>query len=90
MENQTHGSTTRFDDWNETVNCNECARYWDSSCDGVSCGVKRTCTSFLATRSVVIPEQLNAVRDVVKWLLVGHICSWAVVISLVVILLGKI
>lgn len=86
MEKQS--TQTIFDDWNETVNCNECARYWDSSCDGVSCGVKRTCTSFLATRSVVIPEQIKNLTDLVKWLIVAQICSWAAIAILGVIMLG--
>lgn len=62
-----------FDDWNDVVNCNECARYWDDSCDGVSKGSTRRCTSFLATRSVVIPEQISALKRAVKSL------WWAVV-----------
>lgn len=67
----TNKNNSRFDDWTE-VDCNECARYWDSSCDGVSKGQNRLCTSFLATRSVVIPEQIKRLQKVVKWLL------WAV------------
>ena len=57
----------RFEDWEE-VDCNECARYWDSSCDGVSKGSKKACNSFLATRSVVIPARLNALEKSNKWL----------------------
>lgn len=57
----------RFEDW-EKVDCNECAKYWDSSCDGVKCnansdksstGSTRLCNSFLPTRSVVIPARIN-------------------------------
>ena len=47
----------RFEDW-DTVDCNQCARYWDSSCDGVN-KEKRICQSFLATREVIIPEQIK-------------------------------
>lgn len=47
----------RFEDWTE-VDCNQCARYWDSSCDGVDKG-KRICQSFLATREVLIPAQIK-------------------------------
>ena len=57
----------RFEDWEE-VDCNECARYWDSSCDGVTKGSKKPCNSFLATRSVVIPARLNALEKSNKWL----------------------
>ena len=48
----------RFDSWFE-VDCNDCARYWDSSCDGVPKDVGRSCGSFLATRSVILPEQIK-------------------------------
>lgn len=62
--------TKRFSDWQE-VDCNDCAHYWDNSCDGVQCSVKgsgKPCTSFLATRSVVIPLQIKALRERLKWL----------------------
>ena len=45
----------RFEEW-EQVDCNQCARYWDSSCDGAE---KRICNSYLATREVIIPEQIK-------------------------------
>ena len=50
--------TKRFDDWID-ADCNDCARYWDDSCDGVSKGDKKPCNSFIATRSVVIPEKIK-------------------------------
>ena len=56
----------RFEDWVK-VDCNECARYWDSSCDG-SQGSERPCNSFLATRSVVIPAKINKLEKAVKGL----------------------
>lgn len=59
-----------FDDF-QRVDCNDCAHYWDSSCDGVNCSVKgssKPCTSFLATRSVVIPLQIKAIVGHLKWL----------------------
>lgn len=62
----------RFQDWVE-VDCNECARYWDSSCDG-SGGRRNPCNSFLATRSVVIPEQIKSLQKRVQWL------SWILLI----------
>ena len=74
----TNKNTSRFDEWTE-VDCNECARYWDSSCDGVSKGQNRLCTSFLATRSVVIPEEIKALEKRIKWL------EWAVGFSLIII-----
>lgn len=60
-------SEKRFSDWCE-VNCEDCARYWDNSCDGVKKGSSRPCNSFLATRSIVIPEQIKALQKSVKWL----------------------
>lgn len=57
----------RFEDW-EDVDCNECERYWDSSCDGVSKGSYKPCNSFLATRSVVIPAKIKALEGRVRWL----------------------
>lgn len=50
----------RFEDWK--VDCNECARYWDSSCDGVQAHSK-PCNSFHATRSVILPAELDALRS---------------------------
>lgn len=75
----TNIGTKRFEDWEE-VNCNECSRYWDDSCDGVKKGSRKPCTSFLATRSVVIPQQLNALRKAVKWLYAYLIFEWVVAI----------
>ena len=57
----------RFEGW-DTVDCNECARYWDSSCDGVLTGSTKPCNSFLATRSVVIPSQIKRLKKQVNWL----------------------
>ena len=54
----------RFEDWVK-VDCNECARYWDSSCDG-SQGSQKPCNSFSATRSVVIPAKLNELEKKVE------------------------
>lgn len=71
-------STKRFDTWDE-VNCNECSRYWDDSCDAVSQGSRRLCNSFLATRSVVIPAQLNALKTKVKGL------YWTVVLNTILV-----
>lgn len=59
----------RFEDW-EKVDCNECARYYDSSCDGVKKGSEKPCNSFLATRGLVIPAKLNSLEKrcrVLEW-----------------------
>lgn len=55
------------------ADCNECARYWDSSCDGVTKDSRKPCNSFLATRNVVIPQQIKALESSLKWLIVGSI-----------------
>ena len=78
-----------FDDFPK-VDCNECAHYWDSSCDGVKTpeeGSQRLCTSFLATRSVVIPAQIEALQRALKWLAAGVIL---IGISNVISILGMI
>ena len=59
------GENKRFDDW-EQVDCNDCSHYWDSSCDGASKGSRVGCNSFLATRSIVIPEKVNKLEKRVK------------------------
>ena len=56
----------RFEDWVK-VDCNDCAKYWDSSCDGPQ-GPHRPCNSYLATRSVVIPAKLKSLEKRVRWL----------------------
>lgn len=68
----------RFDDWC-CVDCNECSHYWDNSCDGVKKGSKRPCNSFLATRSVILPEKLKGVETACKWLRI-----WCVILSIIV------
>lgn len=59
----------RFQDWVE-VDCNECARYWDSSCDAVQ-GSQRPCNSFLATRSIIIPAKIKSLEKSFKWLTIA-------------------
>lgn len=60
----------RFDNWLQ-VDCNECGRYWDNTCDGVKCdtnsdkglqGSTRLCNSYLPVRKVVIPAQIKALE----------------------------
>lgn len=69
-----------FDDFQE-VSCNDCGHYWDDSCDGVKKGSKKVCNSFIATRRIVIPEQIKRLEFRVKYL------WWSVVICLISILL---
>ena len=57
-----NNNTVIFDDWKEVVDCNECQHYYNDTCDGVPKGTKRNCQSFLATRSVVIPNQIKELK----------------------------
>ena len=47
-----------FDDF-PRVDCNDCEHYYTNQCDGVHKGSEKPCTSFLATRRVVLPEELK-------------------------------
>ena len=60
-----------FDDYQ--VDCNECKKYWDSSCDGVPINKKRSCTSFEATRTTDIPKQIEKLNKSIKhlWLVIS-------------------
>ena len=60
------------------VNCNECTRYWDSSCDGTN--IEKPCNSYIATRDVVIPAQIEELKKRFKGLafstlLLGIACT---------------
>ena len=70
----------RFEDWNQ-VDCNECARYWDSSCDGVSKGSEKPCNSYIATRDIVLPEKIKRLETRFMWL------EWAMIFELVLFIL---
>lgn len=54
---------SKFDDWSDVVDCNNCARYWDSSCDGVKPNERKNCNSYIATRSLVLPERMKRMED---------------------------
>lgn len=85
----------RFDDY-KPVDCNECGRYWDNSCDGVNCktnsdksstGSTRLCNSFLPTRSIVIPEKIKRLEKEVEGLRITCLILSVVVLVSYVILL---
>lgn len=70
-----------FDEWK--VDCNECERWWLNQCDGVKKGINSPCKSFLATRNVVIPQQIKALQKRIFWLTVADVllgitavCLW--------------
>lgn len=76
----------RFAEWEE-VECNDCARYWLDQCDGVSKASTQPCNSFLATRSVVIPERLNYLENRVKRLS-GAVTASLTLIALLLAIVG--
>lgn len=89
MEQST---SKRFEEYPK-VDCNECAKYWDNSCDGVKCDVNsdkastgstRLCNSFSPTRKVVIPAQMKSLEKRTDKLELGFLfLSIAVIIHLV-------
>lgn len=60
-------SDTKFDNWTY-VDCNDCQNYWNDTCDGVSKAKESTCTAFIATRRVDIPDQIKSLRSALKGL----------------------
>lgn len=76
----------RFSEWVE-VDCNECQRYWDNSCDGCKDtlkGSKMPCNSFLATRSVIIPQEIKQLKKAVKGLKTA-VAILSVIVLLIII-----
>lgn len=49
---------SRFDDWEDLVDCNKCQRYFDDTCDGTKVGHKKKCNSFVATRASDLPDRI--------------------------------
>lgn len=72
-------STSRFEDWTDCkqVDCNQCSHYYDNSCDGIPEGSQKLCTSFLATRRVVIPLQIKRLQNAVNKLVWGYLFTTA-------------
>ena len=70
---------TRFEEW-EVVECNDCERWWTNQCDGAK-GDKRVCNSFLATRSVMIPQKIKKIENDVK--LLRWISLWLTIVALI-------
>ena len=80
-----------FDDF-PTVDCNECERYWLNQCDGVkpsSEAQKVPCNSFLATRKVVIPQQIKRLQKSVFWLELSVVSLAVCIFILSCILSGR-
>lgn len=74
-----------FENW-DTVDCNDCEKYWLNQCDGVKCdkthrnGATRLCNSFKATRSVIIPLKLKRLTRAFK-----AICAYNAILTIIII-----
>lgn len=62
---------SRFDDWKDVQDCNDCQHYWNNTCDAPTDGSKLRCNSFLATRKVNIQRQIKTLQDRNKSLTIG-------------------
>ena len=54
-----------FDGWDD-VDCEDCGRYWDSSCDGLKPGMRKQCGSYVATRKVVTLNRIEKLERKVE------------------------
>ena len=83
MENEKNKK--RFEDW-EDVDCNQCERYWDNSCDGAPLkGSRRVCTAFSATRSVIIPLQIKRLERRLEGLTAASAIMAAAIVILILV-----
>lgn len=57
---------SRFDDWDDLVDCNKCQRYYDDTCDGTKVGYKKKCNSYVATRSSDLPARIGKLEKRVR------------------------
>ena len=74
-----------FEDW-EDVDCNQCERYWDNSCDGAPLkGSRRVCTAFSATRSVIIPLQIKRLERRLEGLTAASAIMAAAIVILILV-----
>lgn len=60
------------------VDCNHCATYWNSQCDGASVGSPQPCKHFKAVRRVNIPEALKSTQKSLETLWRLTIFLWIV------------
>ena len=79
----------RFDEWEE-CDCNKCERYWTSQCDGAKVGKAKECKSYIATRRVDIPEEINKINARINE--INHKVNWFNVLDIItcIILIGYI
>ena len=62
---------TKFDDWSDIKDCNQCEPYWNNQCDGAVVGSEKPCKAFVAVRRVSIPAEIKAIRSEIKRLYVS-------------------
>ena len=75
-----------FDDF-PSVDCNECELYWLNQCDGVHKARERTCNTFKASRSVVIPQEIKWLKTRLKWLVGALVLLGIIQIGILIIIL---
>lgn len=65
------------------VDCNECEKYYLSQCDGVKRGKNKRCTSFIATRGVIIPQRLKCLERCILGLIIAGLMmiGWLIVLT---------
>lgn len=80
---------SKFDNWSDVKDCNDCEHYWNKLCDGVPEGSERRCTAFKATRSVEIPAEIDALKERLKWLSVSQIlCAITLIVHALMHIFG--
>lgn len=73
--------SNKFDEWDDLKDCNTCDNYWNDTCDGVPEEQKRNCQSYVATRKVVIPKQIEELQKDV-----GRVTKSTIILALAVLL----
>lgn len=75
---------TKFDDWSDVKDCNDCQHYWNSTCDSPPNGSEKRCTAFLATRKVNTQAEIDSLRKALKWLIVSQVCLLIALVSSII------
>ena len=61
-----------FDDYSQLCECLQCNHYYNDQCDGIKAvddnGSNTQCKAFSATRRVIIPQDINDLKNTVKGL----------------------
>lgn len=89
MSNTDKKSPTIFEEWVE-VECEQCERWWLNQCDGCKDtlkGSKTPCNSFLATRSVVIPQKIKRLERVILGLKIAIAVVSCVIAGMIAVMM---